>query len=103
MKLIRKYYGNEIIYPNMVKYSLFSNPNLYNCFNSIKYSIGIIGGYYFFSKLNNDNNIKKYISFLKENILNYKDFYNKFKINFMSEKIMKKFFIEIFKCINEVS
>lgn len=103
MKLIRKYYGNEIIYPNMVKYSLFSNPNLYNCFNSIKYPIGIIGGYYFFSKLNNYNNIKEYISFLKENILDYKDFYNKFKINFMSEKIMKKFFIEIFKYINEVS
>ena len=103
MKLIRKYYGNKIIYPNSVKYSLFSNPNLYNSFNSIKYPIGIIGGYYFFSKLNNENNIKEYMSFLKEAILDYKDFYNKFKINFMNEEIIKNFFVEIFKYINEVN
>lgn len=102
MKLIRKYYGNQIIYSDMVKYSLFCNPNLYNSFNSIKYPMGIIGGYYFFSKLDNNSNIKKYISFLKEPVLNYRDFYNEFKVDFMNEKIINNFFTEISKYINEV-
>ena len=98
IKILNSYYGNCIEISELEKHQVFSNPNLYKFFNSLRYPIGIIGGYYFYKKTKNSN-MSLYLEFLQYNYLDIDEYFKKYNINFLNKRYINNFVNDLYKYI----